>query len=61
VAASGATHVLACEVKGARSKLVGDLPPETLEDRLSRREVPGWLHEEARAGAYVLYRIDGRG
>lgn len=57
VIATGATHVLACELKDARSKLVGELPSETLEDRLSRREVPGWLHEEARAGGYAVYRV----
>jgi hypothetical protein len=55
--ATGVTHVLACELMGARSKLVSDLPPDTLEDRLSRRAVPPWLKEEARAGGYALYRI----
>lgn len=57
VTASGVTHVLACEIKGARSNLVGDAPADALEERLARRDVPPWLHEVARAGGYSVYRV----
>ena len=57
VLATGATHILACEMNG-RTPLEGDLPPATLQDRLDRHEVPSWLREIAHAGGYYLYRID---
>lgn len=67
-AAVGATHaalVLVCPRPrggggaGGRSRLVADLPPDTLYDRLAAGRPPLWL---TRAGAaapsgYVLYRV----
>ena len=58
VLATGATHILACEMNG-RTPLVSDLPPATLQDRLDHHQVPSWLHEVAHSGGYYLYRIDG--
>lgn len=55
--ATDATLILACEMNG-RTPLVRDLPPDTLQDRLDRHEVPPWLHEIAHAGGYYLYRVD---
>jgi hypothetical protein len=60
VLATGATHILACEL-GGRPSFVSDLPPLTLQDRLMRHEVPPWLHEIAHAGGYSFYRIDKQG
>ena len=62
VRATGATLVLACPRPASyagRSLLVGDLPPETLLDRLDAGDVPPWLKEVARdpASGHVLYRI----
>jgi len=57
VLATGATHILACDLK-SRTSLVGDLPPSTLQDRLVRHDVPAWLHEVGHGGGYYLYRID---
>ena len=62
VRATGATLVLVCThagVHAGRSSLVGDLPPETLLDRLNRGQVPPWLKEVAKdpASGHVLYRI----
>jgi hypothetical protein len=56
VLATGATHVLACDL--SERVMVADLPPTTLEDRLSHHDVPPWLHEVGRAGGYRLYAID---
>lgn len=56
VRASGATHILACDLT-RRSAFVSDLPADTLEDRLAHHNVPAWLHEVGRAGGYRLYRI----
>jgi hypothetical protein len=53
---TGATDILACDLEG-RTALVSGLPPDTLQDRLTHHDVPGWLHEIARAGGYSLYRI----
>lgn len=53
---TGATHILACG-PSARTLLVDDLPPDTLEDRLGRQDVPPWLQEVARAGGYRLYQV----
>ena len=57
VLATGATHILACDLAG-RTPLVSDLPASTLQDRLARHEVPPWLREVGHAGGYSLYRID---
>jgi len=57
VLATGATHILACDLTG-RPPLVAGLPPITLQDRLMRHDVPRWLHEVAHAGGYRLYQID---
>ena len=54
---TGATHILACDLSG-RSSIVEDLPPTTLQDRLSRHEAPPWLSEIGRAGGYRLYAIE---
>ncbi len=54
---TGATHILACDLN-RRSSLVDDLPPTTLQDRLSRHEAPAWLSEIGRAGGYRLYAIE---
>jgi hypothetical protein len=56
VLATGATHILACDL--SERVMVADLPPTTLEDRLSHHDVPPWLHEVGRAGGYRLYAID---
>ena len=56
--ATGAALLLFCPVAG-RSRLVADLPPDTLWDRLDRNDVPDWLvkiAEDPRSG-YALYRI----
>lgn len=58
VLASGATDILACDLSG-RTPLVSDLPPNTLQDRLARHDVPAWLELLGRAGGYSLYRIAG--
>jgi hypothetical protein len=58
VVATGASYVLACDSMG-RTRLIEDLPASTLQDRLNRHEVPGWLHQVAQAGGYRLYRIGG--
>jgi hypothetical protein len=58
VAASGAALVLFCPA-AQRSPLVGDLPPDTLLDRLNHGAVPPWLHQVAAdpASGNVLYRV----
>lgn len=43
VSATGASLVLFCRRTGRG--MVGDLPPDTLWDRLSRNQPPAWLHE----------------
>ena len=45
-----------------RSKLVEDLPDDTLMDRLSRDDPPAWLTEVDRdpAAGSVLYRVAAR-
>jgi hypothetical protein len=57
VLATGATFILACDANG-RPSFVADLPPSTLQDRLSRHDVPAWLHEVGHAGGYHLYSIE---
>ena len=57
VLATGATHILACDLTG-RWSFISDLPPSTLQDRLARHDVPSWLHEVGHGGGYYLYRID---
>jgi hypothetical protein len=54
---TGATHILACDLS-TRPGIVSDLPPTTLQDRLSHHDVPPWLHEVGRGGGYRLYAID---
>lgn len=56
VLATGATEILACDLIG-RTALIIDLPPDTLQDRLARHDVPPWLSEIGHAGGYSLYRI----
>jgi hypothetical protein len=56
VAATGASYILACDSIG-RTRLIEDLPPRTLQDRLNRHEVPGWLQLVAGSGGYRLYRV----
>jgi hypothetical protein len=61
VRATRAAFVLYCR-KAGRSGLVGDLPEQTLWDRLARGEVPAWLQavaSDAQLGI-VLYRIVDR-
>jgi hypothetical protein len=55
---TGATLVLFCR-SHARSLMVADLPPDTLLDRLSRGEVPRWLHQVAadRQSGNALYEV----
>ncbi len=56
VRATGADYILACDSLG-RTRLIDDLPPSTLQDRLERHDVPAWLHPVAGTGGYRLYRI----
>jgi hypothetical protein len=58
VRATGATLVLFCPSPG-RSRLVADLPPDTLLDRLNRGQAPPWLrklNDDPRSGN-VLYEV----
>ncbi|HXT79998.1 MAG TPA: hypothetical protein VN702_10560 [Acetobacteraceae bacterium] len=58
ITATRAAFVLFCG-KSHRSPLVGDLPPETLLDRLNRGAVPPWLSmvaDDASSGN-ILYRV----
>lgn len=56
--ATGAALVLFCP-SPRRSRLVADLPPETLQDRLGRGQVPPWLERIAydAPSGQTLYRI----
>jgi branched-subunit amino acid transport protein len=56
VRATGAAYILACDSLG-RTRLIDDLPPSTLQDRLERHDVPAWLAQVAKGGGYRLYRI----
>jgi len=58
VSATGATFVLFCP-RSPRSILVADLPEQTLLDRLTRGEVPPWLHLVATdpQSGFSLYRV----
>ena len=56
-AGNWSTDILACELTGP-PPLVAGLPPVTLQDRLTRHDVPPWLHEIAHADGYHLYRIE---
>jgi hypothetical protein len=57
VRTTGAAYILACDSLG-RTRLIDDLPPETLQDRLERHDVPAWLQQVAKGGGYRLYRIE---
>lgn len=57
VRGTGAQWVLLCR-GAARSRLVADLPPDTLQDRLERGEVPPWLQPAgADAAGWTLWRV----
>jgi len=58
VRSTRAALLLFCPGTG-RSRLVADLPPITLRDRLERNEVPRWLVKiaEEPGSGYALYRI----
>ncbi|MDE2574076.1 MAG: hypothetical protein KGL55_02070 [Rhodospirillales bacterium] len=58
VRATRAAYILTC-AGAARSGLVDDLPPDTLEDRLHEGRPPRWLVEVARdaASGNVLYQV----
>jgi hypothetical protein len=53
-----AALLLFCPGAG-RSRLVADLPPATLWDRLNRNDVPRWLVKlaEEKSSGYALYRL----
>jgi hypothetical protein len=64
VKATGASLLLFCPSANAiRLRMVADLPPDTLLDRLDRHDVPRWLEELGHdtASGNVLYRIVGGG
>ncbi|MBV9750039.1 MAG: hypothetical protein JO157_14610 [Acetobacteraceae bacterium] len=57
VRATEARWVLVCR-GAARDRLVADLPPETLQDRLERGEIPPWLQlAGADAAGWTLWRV----
>ncbi|MEJ0020252.1 MAG: hypothetical protein WDN25_27615 [Acetobacteraceae bacterium] len=58
VAATGAGLVLFCRHAG-RTRLVADLPADTLWDRIGRGEVPAWLEEVPvdPASGFRLFRV----
>ncbi len=59
VRATEARWVLVCR-GAARDRLVADLPPETLQDRLERGEPPPWLQPAgADAAGWTLWRVLG--
>jgi hypothetical protein len=54
---AGVALVLACPGQG-RTRIVADLPPDTLFDRLNRNEPPPWLERiGADTAGHVLYRV----
>jgi hypothetical protein len=64
VKATGASLLLFCpDATAQRLRVVADLPPDTLLDRLDRHDVPRWLEElgQDTASGNVLYRIVGGG
>ena len=57
VRATEARWVLLCR-GAARSRLIADLPPETLQDRLKRGEIPPWLQPAGTDSAgWTLWRV----
>ena len=57
VRATEARWVLLCR-GAARSRLVADLPPDTLQDRLERGVIPPWLQPAgAEAAGWTLWRV----
>ena len=57
VRATEARWVLLCR-GAARSRLVADLPPDTLQDRLERGAIPPWLQPAgADAAGWTLWRV----
>jgi hypothetical protein len=58
VRSTRAGWLLFCPAAG-RSRLVADLPPVTLWDRLNRNDVPAWLSKagDTPGSGYTLYRI----
>jgi len=64
VKATGASLLLFCpDASAIRLRMVADLPPDTLLDRLDRHDAPRWLEELGHdtASGNVLYRIVGGG
>ncbi len=53
---TGAGYILACDSLD-RPQLIADLPKDTLQDRLTRHEVPSWLQPVGQVYGYRLYKI----